>query len=87
MKVSELLEELSKADPDQEVFFCMDEGCCGDTMELDAYDAECVEMYDGEKYVRVFFRPVPGYSSCRQSGNTKRAHEEYWAQFKKKDDK
>lgn len=76
MKTKELLELLSKADPEEKVIFWIDDGCCGDFLELDLYD---VELYDIKPVNAVLrFNALPGYKSCIQSGGTKRADKEYW---------
>ena len=56
-----------------DISFVMDSGCCG--------DIECLEPYEIDDYgktrdntVDIFIRfaPLPGYSSCRQVGDTAR---------------
>jgi hypothetical protein len=91
MKTKELIEVLKACDPEQEVSFQMDDGCCGDYLSLDAYDFEHIDDYNRETrrfgipgWLTVRFRALPGYRSCRQSGGTIRADKEYWKKFGKK---
>jgi len=48
MKVKDLIERLSKADPEAELSFQMADGCCGDQEYLELYDADFEEykMYN-----------------------------------------
>ena len=77
MKVKELIEQLQKADPDTDVSFWIDDGCCGDFIDLEIYD---VSIYDYSKPITAAlrFQALPGYKSCIQAGGTKRADEKYW---------
>lgn len=85
MKVKDLIEVLQKADPESEVCFIMDDGCCGDWLDLDAYDFDILPYSSKElPLAQIRFSPLPGYHSCIQSGGTKEAHEKYWNRFKKK---
>jgi hypothetical protein len=92
MKTKELMEILQQCDPEQEVSFQIDDGCCGDSISLNCYDYE--HSWDYNKETRKFdvpgwavlrFGHLPGYRSCRQSSGTQKAHEEYWARFDKKE--
>jgi hypothetical protein len=78
MKVKELIDELNKADPESEVQFMMDDGCCGDWLDLECYGADTLDVGETLPLIQVRFHPVPGYVSCRQGSATKRAHEAYW---------
>ena len=78
MKVSELIVELQKLNQDSELPFWIDDGCCGDYLDLDLYD---VSIYDHDKTNVVGalrFSSLPGYRSCIQSSQTKRTDEERW---------
>lgn len=85
MTKRELLEELKDVNPDAEIYFEAQDGCCGDTRDLEGAD---VRVYEPSKYseqgsVHVSFGPLPGFYSCIQSGTTKKAHNEYWTKFNK----
>lgn len=91
MKTKDLIEILKECDPEEEVAFNIDDGCCGDYLSLEAYDFEnCkdynkeTKKYDKPGWLTIRFKHLPGYKSCIQSGGTQRAHIEYWAKFGKK---
>ncbi len=90
MKTKELLEVLKECDPEKEVSFLMDDGCCGEIMEMVAYDFEHNAEYSKETkrfdvpgWLTIRFHALPGYRSCIQSGGTQKADKEYWAKFGK----
>ncbi len=91
MKAKELLEYLTKADPESEVQFSMDEGCCGDTYSLEAYDIYNNDPYAGNIkipdsiFTVIYFKSIPGYRSCLQVGGTKRADKEWCDKYRKGD--
>lgn len=82
--VGELRKLLEGQPDDAEVLLTMDDGCCGDFMDLTFSDASSsMEGYDKKPgYIAIRARAVPGYSSCIQSGGTKRAAELYWRRNK-----
>lgn len=82
MKVKDILEQLNKLSPEEDLAFWMDDGCCGDFMELNLYD---ISVYDHNHPAlgAMRFSTLPGYKSCIQSSNTKKSDEKYWAEFKK----
>jgi hypothetical protein len=77
MKVKELQELINSCDPEQDVLFAIQDGCCGDTMPLEIWDFERF-TYKSCNYPIITFKPLPGYRSCIQSGGTKRSDTEYW---------
>jgi hypothetical protein len=81
MKVKELRELIADMKEDEEVHFQMSSGCCGDYEEMDVVDSEVLpfDPYKPEEgsFGRILLGPLPGYTSCRQAGATKRAHQEY----------
>lgn len=91
MKNKELIEVLKKCDPEQDASFQMDDGCCGDYIELDDYYFEhttdynrVTHKFDVPGWLTIRFKALPGYRSCRQSSGTKRADKEYWDKNEKK---
>jgi hypothetical protein len=82
MKAKELIEELQKVGPETEIQFNIQDGCCGDYIELDIIDSEFGTRFKDTKHeedlARFMFAPLPGYNSCSQSGGTKRLDEKYW---------
>ena len=89
MKAKDLAAWAMQADPDSEVSFEMASGCCGNWEDMTLMDVDVIGInYKGntptEHYVRILLESVPGYKSCIQAGNTKRAHDEYWAEVKRK---
>lgn len=85
MKIKDLKILMEQCDPESEVYFSMTSGCCGDQEDLEVGAAETFGVHDsgkpyekGKAFLRVEFYALPGYESCRQVGNTLRAHEEYW---------
>lgn len=87
MKAKELIEALQKADPESDVCFLIDDGCCGDWIDLNAYDFETMSLEKHGSWTRISFSALPGYRSCIQSGGTKSADEKYWEKFKPSTDK
>ena len=88
MKAKDLAAWALQADPESEVSFEMSSGCCGDWEDMTCYDVDLMGTdykgnIPGGYYVRILLESVPGYKSCRQAGDTKRRHEEYWANIKK----
>jgi hypothetical protein len=75
MKVKDLVKLLSQSDQESDVWFAMSDGCCGEWLELEAYDAD---LTVDDNTVRVFFEAIPGYRSCIQSSGTKKSDQEYW---------
>lgn len=86
MKVKDLIEELSKADPEADLVFSMSDGCCADRewLELDtAFFDEHLQYNLKSELVRPksipngtfeFFFKAPWFlSSCRKSGAAKQA--------------
>ena len=86
MKVKEIIEELSKADPETEVHFEMDVGCCGDTMDVVVDEVRAGQYtIKNKEYQYATFKldAVAGYYSCRQIGVTIKSHNDYWEPFNK----
>lgn len=80
MKVKDLLEKLNEADPESEVFFNMDDGCCGDYEQLgDPYDVDIdpKSKYFPEGMVQVRFRAPWFLNTCITSGQAKKAAESH----------
>jgi hypothetical protein len=76
MKVKELLEVLQKSDPESYICFAMDDGCCGDWLDLEAYEARLLDYYPPNlPQVQVHFVAVPGYHSCISSSGIKNRHQ------------
>lgn len=90
LKVKELLEILQKCNPENDISFAMDSGCCGDYEEMEFSD---ISHYEGDSKIKLpdgtiehtpysypFIRlqSLPGYQSCRQTGATKRNHKKHW---------
>lgn len=86
MKVKELIEALQQCDSGEDICFLMNDGCCGDFLDLEAYEVDVLDTGRNAPWPRIWFRAVPGYRSCIQSGGTKKADEEYWKQFGGKKD-
>ncbi|MEM4379225.1 MAG: hypothetical protein QXL01_00870 [Thermoplasmatales archaeon] len=73
MKVKELIKELQELNPEADISFIMNEGCCGDTMSIDPpYDIYGSEYKDKngkiEYYVSMCFRALPHFKTCRRAG-------------------
>lgn len=77
MKIKDLLKEIEEnnLDPETEICFSMDIGCCGDQMELEVSD---YDNYDMSNFFKISFHSIEGYHSCRQSSETIKKHKEYW---------
>ena len=95
MKIKELIEMAQKCDPEKEVGFCIQDGCCGDNIFLTVIEAEVDDFnsyikhrddYKPDNHLRIEFGYLPGYRTCIQSGATVRAHEAYVKKFDIKDD-
>lgn len=88
MKVKELEELLAKCRPESEVYFSMASGCCGDFEEMEVTYSDTMDLSfggnKGEIAPRIEFKPLPGYKSCRQAGNTVESDKEYWKDKGKK---
>lgn len=67
-----LIEELKKVPADTEINFEMDDGCCGDYMELDLAFAEALSYDKDTHHFRVRVQAIEGFQSCIKSGNTKK---------------
>ena len=78
MKVKDLLEQLKGVDPETEIAFGMEEGCCGDVRYLELNDEDVVDFFSHGHRVEFRFDSIPGYYSCRQIGGTIKSHNEYW---------
>jgi hypothetical protein len=79
MKTKELLAILQQADPEHEVSFLMNSGCCGDFEEMEA--EECYVSGSVEiqlRWATIRLKAVPGYKSCIQAGNALKADRDYW---------
>jgi hypothetical protein len=79
------LRKLIEGQPDEaEVLLQMQDGCCGETLDLECADTrssfQSVSPCAG--YVVVEVNAVPGYRSCIQSGGTKMNDERYWRRDK-----
>lgn len=77
MKITaaQLIEELQKVPGDTEVQFEMDDGCCGDYMELELGFAEGDNFkYDKKDHyqMRIRVHAIEGFTSCIKAGKTKR---------------
>ena len=89
MKVKELLPLLQNSDPESEIGFWIDDGCCADFIELEVHDAYDNDPYAGgikkpdAIYTIVRFDCLPGYRSCLQSGGTKRADAAWLDKYRK----
>jgi hypothetical protein len=70
-----LIEELQKVSGDTEVMFHMDDGCCGEVMALEPYQACCEIFSPGTSHefhsCRVRLLAIEGFESCRDSEATK----------------
>jgi hypothetical protein len=87
MKASELKELLKNTDENSEVFFQIQDGCCGDTISLKIVDSEVFNYKDGESGdVFVTFKYLPGYKTCIQSGGTQNSHKKYMETFNIKEE-
>lgn len=84
MKVKTILETLKNIDPETEIHFSFNSGCCGDYMNLVINDIE-IDIYKDFTFVNFRFNHIPGYYSCRQAAATIKEHEEYWTRLGKKD--
>jgi hypothetical protein len=93
MKAKHLIEALKALEPDDEVMFQMQSGCCGDVDTLEpVYEEPELFVYSTrrdqkiERFVLIDFKPLPGYFTCRQAGSTIRGHEEYMKRLGKTPD-
>ena len=80
MKIKELKELIEGMDDDGEVWINMQDGCCGDTMEMKVID---LDQYS-PKFASILLAAVPGYKSCIQAGGTKESDKKYWEKFNPK---
>jgi hypothetical protein len=74
MKASELIKELQNVPGDTEINFEMDDGCCGEWMdlELNFVDAEVVDVkFETYTVCKIRFKAIDGFTSCIKSGSTK----------------
>lgn len=77
MKITakELIEELQKVPEDTEVYFQMNDGCCGDyiEMELDSAEADTHIISKTSQFsiIQIRLKALPGYTSCIKSSKTK----------------
>jgi hypothetical protein len=89
MKVSELKQAISELADDTDVYFRIASGCCGDYEDLELIELEVNKKTgDGsildQEYCILHFNSLPGYKSCIQAGQTKKADEKYWEDNKKR---
>lgn len=68
MKVKDILEELKDVDPETEVTFSYQEGCCSDRGYLDGAEIDAMKLTNSEDHVEFSFNCLPGYESCREAG-------------------
>ena len=94
MKVKELKALLKeyKCKPDDDVVFRMKSGCCDDWEDLElfkGFEHEYYKPYRKEDVgvLQFEFYNLPGYRSCRQAGDTKRADKEWLDKYRKNDKK
>ena len=77
MKVKELKELIEGMDDNGEVIVNMTDGCCGDLFMMEVIDLDQFSA----KYAVIYLAAAPGYRSCIQASNTKKADKEYWDKF------
>lgn len=75
MKVKDIIQELSKIDPETEASFQMADGCCGDVEFLNISDLiiENKDSFHREDRAIFFFEALWFLTSCRRSGAAKDA--------------
>lgn len=83
MKKAKLLELIQKLDDNDEILFQIQDGCCDDSLDLIVDDTAYHNLDVEGKVVIVKFSSLPGYRSCIQAGQTKRADQEYWEKHAK----
>lgn len=74
MKVKDLLKALEGANPDDDITFKLDEGCCGDWFDLECYEMS-QSSFNTWGLFSLRFKCLPGYESCISSGQMKRLAE------------
>lgn len=75
MKIKDLLEQLKNIDPDTSIDFRIQDGCCGDMMELNLINEKVVrKLTDSIYYVSFDFEALPGYYTCMQASSTIQRH-------------
>jgi len=80
MKIKELKELIEGLDGDAEVHISMQDGCCGDTLEMEVIDLDQFSS----KFASILLAAAPGYRSCIQASGTKEADKKYWEKIKGK---
>lgn len=85
MTIKELKDLIKDSGDTDEIFFYIQDGCCGDTISLELKDQERFNYKDTNN-ILLTFKYLPGYKTCIQSGGTKREHEEYMKKFNIKED-
>lgn len=73
MKVVDLIKELQELNPDAEISFLMNQGCCGDSVSIDEpydiYGSEFKNKHGNtEYYAHMCFRALPHFKTCRRAG-------------------
>lgn len=78
MKVKDFLEKLKEADPESDIAFNLDDGCCGDFEQLgDPYDVDVnpKSKYFPDGFVQIRFNAPWFMDTCITSGQAKSAAE------------
>jgi len=91
MKLKDLLEELKGVDPEAEVYFQMNDGCCSEVFDLgdpfidatmDAHKKDpvtgkwgWVKAVGNEQSVRIILPALEYFRSCIKSGRMKRFYD------------
>lgn len=87
MTIKELKELIKDSADENEIFFHIQDGCCGDYLSLKIIETEAWSFKKDEpKDITILFKYLPGYKTCLQSGNTQRRHKDYMEQFNIKED-
>lgn len=78
MKLVEYLKQFEGMDSEAEVCFSMQNGCCGDTFDLEAPEIDQFKTIgrragEPEHYVTIRFPALDFLSSCIRSGAAQRA--------------
>lgn len=85
MKLKDLLKQLKDADPESDLFFNLDDGCCGDYEQLgDPYEIDIDEpgKYFPNGRVQIRFEALWFNDSCITAGTAKKAALAHKKRFK-----
>jgi len=73
MKVKELIEELQTVDPESDLAFWMNDGCCGDTLEMGEPFVDNLTFGTKSPFAALVFPPFSFLASCRRASAAKSA--------------